>query len=230
MDGHYICSPDKELAWPGSNGSGNQDGIEDQRGAQGWWYNTYTKSINGQLYTVKFWNPYRSGDRYYVTVHVFIDKMRVEEQHTVKIKGKWRINRTSTQFEERSWTFNAIPNPFKESTLAANYIDYTNATLTGKLNTSYENNVAVAREYRGGYINGKPYHLIPDKDNNFSGCKTFAKGSSQISNLQFYIDQSYSEYPRTLYVQHQISKANMRILTSQTSEKRQCSISIRNPV
>ncbi len=206
VDGHYICSPDYEFAWPGSNGSGNQDGIEDQRKKyDGWWGNTYTKSINGQLYTVKFWNPYRSGDRYYVTVHVFIDKMRVEEQHTVKIKGKWRINRTSTQFEERSWTFNAIPNPFKESTLAANYIDYTNATLTGKLNTSYENNVAVAREYRGGYINGKPYHLIPDKDNNFSGWKTFAKGSSQISKMPFYIDQSYSEYPRTLYVQHQIS-------------------------
>ncbi len=203
VDGHYICSPDDELAWPGSNGSGNQDGIEDQRKYDGWWGNTYTKTVGGVTYTVKFWDPGRSGDRYGVRVHVFMDKYRVGEQHTVTIRGKWRINRTSTQFEERSWTFNAIPNPFKESTLAVNYIDYTNATLTGKLNTSFANYLAVARDYPGSYFNGKTQYVQPNK---FSGWKEFSMGSTEISNMPFYVKNSYEEYgPRSIYVQHQIA-------------------------
>ena len=201
VDGYYICSPDYELAWPGSNSSGWQDGIEDQRKYDGWWGNTYTKTVGGVTYTVKFWNPYRNGDRYGVTVHVFMDKYRVGEQHTVTIRGKWRINRTSTQFEESSWTFNAIPNPFKESTLAVNYIDYTNATLTGKLNTSFANYLAVARDYPGSYFNGKTQYVEPDK---FSGWKEFSMGTTEISNMPFYVKNSYEEYgPRSIYVQHQ---------------------------
>ena len=41
VDGHYICSPDYEFAWPGSNGSGNQDGIEDQRKKIRWLVGKY---------------------------------------------------------------------------------------------------------------------------------------------------------------------------------------------
>lgn len=36
IDGKYICSPDWELAWPGEKGNGNDLGLEDQRGNNGW--------------------------------------------------------------------------------------------------------------------------------------------------------------------------------------------------
>lgn len=53
VDGHLICNADWELAWPG-NGSGNDGGLEDQRGNSGWWGNTYTRTVKGTKYTVRF--------------------------------------------------------------------------------------------------------------------------------------------------------------------------------
>ncbi|MGN0281841.1 MAG: hypothetical protein ACI4B3_06045, partial [Prevotella sp.] len=203
VDGKYICSPDYELAWPGSNNTGNQDGIEDQRKYNGWWGNTYTNTVDGVTYTVKFWDPGRSGDKYGVNVHVFMDKYRVGEKHTVTIKGMWKINNNGAQLEEYSWTFDPISNPFDESSLAVNYTDYQTATLTGNLNGTYENNVAVSRDYPGTYVDGKTQYVEPE---DFSLNKTFDKGTSTTGNMSFTIDSSYPDYgPYNIYVQHQIT-------------------------
>ena len=202
VDGNYICSPDFELAWPGSNNTGNDSGLNDEKGNDGWWGNTYTKTINGVKYTIKWWNPRKINDRFYVTVHVFLDKFRVDHRYTVTIKGWWKTNNEGTRFVSRDFKFNALANPFKESTLKAEYIDYTNARLTGSLNTSIKNYVAVSRDHPGEYINGEYQYADPTK---FSGYKEFAQGTSSVGNMDFYVNSSYSAYgPRKIYVQHSV--------------------------
>ena len=57
VDGKYICSADNELARPGSNGTGNDSGLEDDRRFDGYYGNKYTKTIDGVTYTIRFWTP-----------------------------------------------------------------------------------------------------------------------------------------------------------------------------
>lgn len=208
IDDNYICSPDYELAWPGESGTGNDQGLEDKRGNDGWWGNTYTKTVNGVKYTIKFWDPRKIGGRFYVTVHVFLDNFVVDHKYKVKIKGWWKTNNSNNNkplLKERTFTFNAISNPFKESTFAIKYTDYTKATLTGSLNGTYENRIAVARDYKGKYYNGNTVFLTPNSTN-FNGLKTYAKGTTTTGDMSFTLDNSYTEYgPRKIYMQHYIS-------------------------
>lgn len=208
IDDNYICSPDYELAWPGESGTGNDQGLEDKRGNDGWWGNTYTKTVNGVKYTIKFWDPRKIGGRFYVTVHVFLDNFVVDHKYKVKIKGWWKTNNSNNNkplLKERTFTFNAISNPFKESTFSVKYTDYTKATLTGSLNGTYENRIAVARDYKGKYYNGNTVFLTPNSTN-FNGLKTYAKGTTTTGDMSFTLDNSYTEYgPRKIYMQHYIS-------------------------
>ena len=207
IDDNYICSPDYELAWPGS-GDGNDQGLEDKRGNDGWWGNTYTKKVNGVTYTIKFWDPRKISGRFYVTLHVFIDNFVVDHKYKVKIKGWWKTNNSNNNkplLKERTFTFNAISNPFKESTFAVKYTDYTKATLTGSLNGTYENRIAVARDYKGKYYNGNTVFLAHNSTN-FNDWKTYAKGTTTTGDMSFTLDNSYTEYgPRKIYMQHYIS-------------------------
>ena len=76
VNGNYICSPDWELAWPGSEKDGNEDDLSDQTKNNSWWGGEpYTKSVNDVNYTVRFWNPTRYGDKYWVTMVIYMDKM-----------------------------------------------------------------------------------------------------------------------------------------------------------
>ena len=137
VDGNYICSPDWELAWPGS-GDGNDSALEKERGVQEWWGNTYSKTVNGITYTVKFWDPGKSpsGGYYTTYVHIFLSKWHVGETHTVKIRGMWRINSTSTKFEESSWTTNKLTSPFSSGP-SAQMSNYSDMTVNGVLNTNH---------------------------------------------------------------------------------------------
>ena len=137
VDGNYICSPDWELAWPGS-GDGNDSALEKERGVQEWWGSTYSKTVNGTTYTVKFWDPGKSPSGGYFTtyVHIFLSKWHVGETHTVKIRGMWRINSTSTKFEEASWTTNKLTSPFASGP-SAQMSNYSNMTVNGVLNTNH---------------------------------------------------------------------------------------------
>ena len=209
IDGQYIGSPDWELAWPGNSNTGDDDALENQRGNNGWWGSTYSRTIDGVTYTVRFWDPGKNGNKYYVTMFVFIDNFRVDETHTVKIRGKWKINNNGSSWQECSWTSTAISNPFKENTLAVNYTDYNHANLTGSLNGTYANNVSVSRDYLGTYVNGKTQYLAPEEFTTSTGAsKGYEKGTTKIGDLPFYINSSYPDYgPHKVYVQHHIPYA-----------------------
>ncbi len=189
VDGKYICSPDWELAWPGGKGDGNNDGLEGQRGANGWWGNTYTKNVDDVNYTVRFWDPRKHKDQFWVEMIIYMDKMAVDTKHDIKIRGKWRINKTSTEWEERTFTSQGISNIFRGGTT----YERTYGSLKVKestLNTSY-GPTTVAMTTDGSYYNnnssGKRY-FDPSTLNN-AAYKTYSKGSSTYNGLTL----SYNE-------------------------------------
>ena len=110
VDGKYICSPNWELSW--ASGNGNASGLEDQRGKNGWWGGTYTRNVDGVNYTVRFWDPRRENDQYWVEMVIYMDKMAVATEHDIKIRGMWRINDVSEKYEERTFRTQAIRNIF----------------------------------------------------------------------------------------------------------------------
>lgn len=95
IDGHWLCSPDWELAWPGSDGRGSDGRVYDEcRENDEWWGNTYTSPvIDGVTYTIKFWNPVcKDDDSRYVDIYIFPNKTLVNQKHTITLKGLWVIN------------------------------------------------------------------------------------------------------------------------------------------
>ena len=205
VDGKYIGSPNWELSWPGHSNTGDADALEAQRKYNGWWGSTYTKTIDGVTYTIRFWDPGKNGNKYYVTMFVFIDNFRVDEEHTVKIRGKWKINNNGSTWQECSWTSTPIPNPFKEETLSTAYTDYSHGVLNGDLNESYDTYVSVSGEYPGSYVDGKTQYVDPE---NFGGYKLFEKGTTTTGDLSYTLDSSYPDYgPHKVYVQHHVPVA-----------------------
>ena len=187
VDGKYICSPDWELSW--ASGNGNASGLEDQRGANGWWGSTYTRNVDGVNYTVRFWDPRRVDDQYWVEMVIYMDKMAVATEHDIKIRGMWRINDVSTKFEERTFRTQAIRNIFLDS---PNYErTYGSLKVTrSSLNRSYgPTTVAMTtdRSYYKDYGNGKRY--FDPSTMNQAVYKTYSKGSSTYNGLTL----SYNE-------------------------------------
>lgn len=198
VDGKYICSPDWELAWPANNGNG--DGLEDERGVSGWWGSTYTRNVDGVNYTVRFWDPRRVYDQYWVEMVIYIDKMAVATEHDIKIRGKWKINETSNAWEERTFRTQAISNIFTDS---PNY-ERTYGSLKVKgssLNTSY-GPTTVAMTTDGSYYNnysGKRYY--DPSTMNQAVYKTYSKGASSYNGLTL----SYNEQGGSFYLYTQKS-------------------------
>ena len=188
VDGKYICSPDWELAWPANNGNG--DGLEDERGVSGWWGSTYTRNVDGVNYTVRFWDPRRVYDQYWVEMVIYIDKMAVATEHDIKIRGKWKINETSNAWEERTFRTQAISNIFTDS---PNY-ERTYGSLKVKgssLNASYgPTTVAMTTDgsYYKDYGNGKRY--FDHSTLNKAVYKTYSKGSSTYNGLTLSYDET----------------------------------------
>lgn len=193
VDGKYICSPDWELAWPANNGNG--DGLEDERGVSGWWGSTYTRNVDGVNYTVRFWNPRRVYDQYWVEMVIYMDKMAVATEHDIKIRGKWKINETSNAWEERTFRTQAISNIFSDSP----YYERTYGSLKVKgssLNTSY-GPTTVAMTTDGSYYNkysGKRYY--DPSTMNQAVYKTYSKGASSYNGLTL----SYNEEGGSFYL------------------------------
>ncbi len=177
VDGNYICSPDWELAWPGS-GDGSESYLEKERGVQEWWGNTYSKTVSGTTYTVKFWDPGKSpsGGYYTTYVHIFLSKWHVGETHTVKIRGMWRINSTSTKFEEASWTTNKLTSPFASGP-SAQMSNYSNMTVNGVLNTKH------GKTYVGTTNNATWGSLVPTDPGALNNKGEFNQGIASYSNL-----------------------------------------------
>lgn len=193
VDGKYICSPDWELAW--SSGNGNASGLDDQRGNNGWWGSTYTNSVDGVNYTVRFWDPRKVNGQFWVEMVIYMDKMAVATEHDVKIRGKWKLNGDSSnpggsiKFEERTFRTQAIRNIFSDS---QNYErTYGSLKVTrSSLNTSYgPTTVAMTTDgsYYKDYGNGKRY--FDPSTMNQAVYKTYSKGSSTYNGLTL----SYNE-------------------------------------
>ncbi|WP_288574943.1 hypothetical protein, partial [uncultured Prevotella sp.] len=188
VDGKYICSPDWELAWPANNGNG--DGLEDERGVSGWWGSTYTRNVDGVNYTVRFWDPRRVNDQYWVEMVIYMDKMAVATEHDIKIRGKWKINETSNAWEERTFRTQAIRNIFS---YYSNY-ERTYGSLKVKsssLNRNYgPTTVAMTtdRSYYKNYGNGKRY--FDPSTLNKAVYKTYSKGSSTYNGLTLSYDET----------------------------------------
>mgnify|MGYP000298650321 FL=1 len=193
VDGKYICSPDWELAW--SSGNGNASGLDDQRGNNGWWGSTYTNSVDGVNYTVRFWDPRKVNGQFWVEMVIYMDKMAVATEHDVKIRGKWKLNGDSSnpggsiKFEERTFRTQAIRNIFSDS---PNYErTYGSLKVTrSSLNTSYgPTTVAMTTDgsYYKDYGNGKSY--FDPSTMNQAVYKTYSKGSSTYNGLTL----SYNE-------------------------------------
>lgn len=188
VDGKYICSPDWELAWPANNGNG--DGLEDERGVSGWWGSTYTRNVDGVNYTVRFWDPRRVYDQYWVEMVIYMDKMAVATEHDIKIRGKWKINETSNAWEERTFRTQAISNIFTDS---PNYErTYGSLKVTGSsLNRNYgPTTVAMTTDgsYYKDYGNGKRY--FDPSTLNKAVYKTYSKGSSTYNGLTLSYDET----------------------------------------
>ena len=193
VDGKYICSPDWELAW--SSGNGNASGLDDQRGNNGWWGSTYTNSVDGVNYTVRFWDPRKVNGQFWVEMVIYMDKMAVATEQDVKIRGKWKLNGDSSnpggsiKFEERTFRTQAIRNIFSDS---PNYErTYGSLKVTrSSLNTSYgPTTVAMTTDgsYYKDYGNGKRY--FDPSTMNQAVYKTYSKGSSTYNGLTL----SYNE-------------------------------------
>ena len=187
VDGKYICSPNWELSW--ASGNGNASGLEDERGKNGWWGSTYTRNVDGVNYTVRFWDPRRENDQYWVEMVIYMDKMAVATEHDIKIRGMWRINDVSEKYEERTFRTQAIRNIFLDS---PNYErTYGSLKVTrSSLNRSYgPTTVAMTtdRSYYKDYGNGKRY--FDPSTMNQAVYKTYSKGSSTYNGLTL----SYNE-------------------------------------
>lgn len=188
VDGKYICSPDWELSW--ASGNGNASGLEDQREKNGWWGSTYTRNVDGVNYTVRFWDPRRENDQYWVEMVIYMDKMAVATEHDIKIRGMWRINDVSEKYEERTFRTQAIRNIF---TYYSNY-ERTYGSLKVKsssLNRNYgPTTVAMTtdRSYYKNYGNGKRY--FDPSTLNKAVYKTYSKGSSTYNGLTLSYDET----------------------------------------
>lgn len=108
IDGYWLCSPDYELAWPGS-GRGNDEGATDAcEDEDGWWGDGYTSPvIDGVTYTIKFWNPVhnKSTEKCYVDIYIFPDKMLVNKKHTIRLKGNWVINGSNNTYSHNDMDY-----------------------------------------------------------------------------------------------------------------------------
>ena len=178
VDNNYVCSPDWHLAWPGS-GSGNETGLSKERGVQEWWGDPYSKTVNGITYTIRFWDPGKSpsGNYYTTYAYIFISKLNVGDTHTVKIKGKWRINNTSTQFEEATWTTTRLASPYSSGPTAQMF-NYSNMTISGNLNPNH------GKTYVGTFSNAQwGSNTVPTDPAALTDKKDYNKSTPSYSDL-----------------------------------------------
>ena len=175
VDTNYICSPDWELAWPGTFENGNYSNLESERSHDEWWGNTY----GDDNCTIRFWNPYRKehNSGYYIRVYmyIFLKNWKVGEKHTVTVGGKWKINDTSNQYEEVTWTTDPFSNPWKEPT--ASMYDYHTVSLSGDLSKSLGTTV-------GAYTQSDkaPSEYLEDQDM-FACSQKYGSNTTQFSGL-----------------------------------------------
>ena len=202
VDGNYICSPDNELAWPGSSGQGNSDGAKKACQDDDWYGNTY----DSEYCTIRFWNPYHENssapnglipddNRLRIEMRVYIKNWQPGSTHTVHVKGYWRINQTSEGWEEWEWYCGAYPSLWNNASLTATMTDYNTVSLSGTLGGEnygettmglYTAETSVPSEYKGS---------------GFATTRTFTAGTNTFSAITTDVTRSDYKNPMTLPVQ-----------------------------
>ena len=220
VDGHLICNADWELAWPG-NGSGNNDGLEDQRGNSGWWGNTYTRTVKGTKYTVRFWDPRKAGGKFYVLLCIDMDNMEVGKTHTVTVRGTWRINSGTTQLESKTFNIGAVNIPSWYST-NFNRTNYNTVEANGTVLSNYGPTTVAAKN---PIVVGKGSEALPTKYINPSSLpasKGFSKGTTAWSGMNMtYDDSNEKTYGnRIVHFQHSFDV----IPSGQQSARTKCTL------
>lgn len=220
VDGHLICNADWELAWPG-NGSGNNDGLEDQRGNSGWWGNTYTRTVKGTKYTVRFWDPRKAGGKFYVLLCIDMDNMEVGKTHTVTVRGTWRINSGTTQLESKTFNIGAVNIPSWHST-NFNRTNYNTVEANGTVLSNYGPTTVAAKN---PIVVGKGSEALPTKYINPSSLpasKGLSKGTTAWSGMNMtYDDSNEKTYGnRIVHYQHSFDV----IPSGQQSARTKCTL------
>lgn len=220
VDGHLICNADWELAWPG-NGSGNDDGLEDQRGNSGWWGNTYTRTVKGTKYTVRFWDPRKAGGKFYVLLCIDMDNMEVGKTHTVTVRGTWRINSGTTQLESKTFNIGAVNIPSWYST-NFNRTNYNTVEANGTVLSNYGPTTVAAKN---PIVVGKGSEALPTKYINPSSLpasKGLDKGTTAWSGMNMtYDDSNEKTYGnRIVHYQHSFDV----IPSGQQSARTKCTL------
>ena len=174
INGEYLCSPIAEFGW---NGDG--DGAWSACGNDTWWKNTYTRTINGITYTVKFYNPYHVGStkRMMVNVLIFADKWVAGTQYNVTIAGMFKMNdKQKTPVEESyTWQFNAVPS-LGVGSPTAEMVNYTKMKISGNLLSGY--GPTTVGSYRGATTSGLAW------TDNLTSKASYAKGNASFTNQE----------------------------------------------
>lgn len=220
VDGHLICNADWELAWPG-NGSGNDGGLEDERGKNGWWGNTYTRTVKGTKYTVRFWDPRKAGGKFYVLLCIDMDNMEVGKTHTVTVRGTWRINSGTTQLESKTFNIGAVNIPSWYST-NFNRTNYNTVEANGTVLSNYGPTTVAAKN---PIVVGKGSEALPTKYINPSSLpasKGLGKGTTAWSGMNMtYDDSNEKTYGnRIVHFQHSFDV----IPSGQQSARTKCTL------
>lgn len=220
VDGHLICNADWELAWPG-NGSGNDGGLEDQRGNSGWWGNTYTRTVKGTKYTVRFWDPRKAGGKFYVLLCIDMDNMEVGKTHSVTVMGTWRINSGTTQMESKTFDIAAVNIPSWYSTYF-NRTNYNTVEANGTVLSNYGPTTVAAKN---PFVVGTESYALPTKYINPSSLpvsKGFSKGTTAWSGMTMgYDDSNENQYgDRIVHYQHSFDV----IPSGQQSARTKCTL------
>lgn len=220
VDGHLICNADWELAWPG-NGSGNDGGLEDERGNSGWWGNTYTRTVKGTKYTVRFWDPRKAGGKFYVLLCIDMDNMEVGKTHTVTVRGTWRINSGTTQLESKTFNIGAVNIPSWYST-NFNRTNYNTVEANGTVLSNYGPTTVAAKN---PIVVGKGSETLPTKYINPSSLpasKGLSKGTTAWSGMNMtYDDSNEKTYGnRIVHYQHSFDV----IPSGQQSARTKCTL------
>ena len=220
VDGQFICNADWELAWPGS-GNGNDDGLEDERGNSGWWGNTYTRTLNGTKYTVRFWDPRKAGGKFYVLLCIDMDNMEVGKTHSVTVMGTWRINSGTTQMESKTFDIAAVNIPSWYSTYF-NRTNYNTVEANGTILSNYGPTTVAAKN---PIVVGKGSEALPTKYINPSSLpasKGLGKGTTAWSGMNMtYDDSNEKTYGnRIVHFQHSFDV----IPSGQQSARTKCTL------
>ena len=228
VDGNYICSPDKQLAWPGV-GLGDGPAVHSACAEDGFWGEAYTQTIGGVTYTVRFYNPRCTNPAvgkktYAVDMRVYLSRWEVGKKHTVQIKGTWRhmnggaivskaIDTILDNYNKKAiWTTNAFECPWSSGP-TAKMVEWNKVSLSGRLNNSYNIRVGVKSVTS---VTNVPtaYEQSSAWDHTYNNVSSYQdfKGTFTPTNLyndsymavQYSIDASPDSQPTKIFQWHKV--------------------------